>query len=655
MCGLAGILSPTPVSTSQQAALVSVMTRRLAHRGPDAQCVWVSGPLALGHRRLAVVELSEAGAQPMKSRSNRYTIVFNGEIYNHLELRRDIEEQGHVFVWCGQSDTETLLACIEVWGIDAAVDKLNGMFAFALWDMQTQSLVLGRDRIGEKPLYWGWAGENIIFGSELKALRAHPDCPSELSDEALDLFFRLSYVPAPYAIFSGIYKLQPGCLLYIRGSPPAIPPPEPMDPGQKYGSIELVSYWSLKERFDKIGATFAGSPTEAVEHVGYLLEKAVKRQMLSDVPLGAFLSGGIDSSLVVSLMQSQSQVPVQTFTVGFQEKAYDESGYARAVAHHLGTEHHELVLSDLDVIGVVPKLAEIYDEPFADSSQIPTFLVSRLARRQVIVSLSGDAGDELFCGYGRYFWAPKIWRRVGPLPSALRRQFGAVLGSSPDELLGMLSRLMRMKQSGAQIHRVAGHMRYAKSVQDVFERMLSAWPDDTPLSIKQHLQPLPWHRGNAPKIFSSDDVGLMMSKDLCAYLPDDILCKVDRASMSVSLETRVPFLDVPVLEAAMAIPTSIKVFDSRGKWILRELLERFVPRSLTDRPKVGFGVPLGTWLRGPLKPWAANLLSRSALLKSGKLDLEIIEATWTEHLEGRADNSERLWPVLMFQDWLYAQ
>lgn len=651
MCGLTGILAGVVAATNNQTALVQAMTSRLEHRGPDAQGSWVDGHVALGHSRLAIVELSDAGAQPMHSASGRYVIIFNGEIYNHCDLRSELEDASKGSRWRGLSDTETLLACIDAWGIEETMLRLNGMFAFAVWDLQTRTLILGRDRMGEKPLYWGWAGESLVFGSELKALMAHPDYASEICDDALEQFFHFSYVPAPFSIYEGVYKLQPGCLLYVRGHPPRKRPNSPLKPGEVYETLELVCYWSLPERFGHLANTFSGSPEDAVDLIDQRLAKAIGRQMLADVPLGAFLSGGVDSSLVVALMQRQSQQPVKTFTIGFQDKSFDESGFAREVAAHLHTDHHELVVDEKDAMDVVPCLPYVYDEPFADASQIPTILVSKLAGAHVTVALSGDAGDELFCGYGRYFWATKIWSHIGRLPTVIRSATGHLVGGTSPSILAGLIKVTGTRQSAAQLRRIAAHMRHANGVQGVFDGILTAWPDGAPLTRKSLRRPMPWQPSSLFLPLLNDDKALMMCKDLASYLPDDILCKVDRAAMSVSLETRVPFLDVSVIEAAMAIPTSIKTKDGAGKWVLRDLLGRYVPKSLIDRPKTGFGVPLGQWLRGPLRPWVEGLLTKEALKASGKLDAGRIRKLWAEHLDGIIDHSDALWPVLMFQAW----
>lgn len=587
----------------------------------------------------------------MQSASGRYVIVFNGEIYNHLDLRTELEAAGLQPDWRGLSDTETLLASIDAWGLEAAVKRLNGMFAFAVWDELNRTLILARDRLGEKPLYWGWAGDSLVFGSELKALRAHPASQSEICDDALRLFFHLSYVPAPYSIHEGIYKLQPGCLLYVRGNPPRTRPDSPLKPGESHESLEIVKYWDTVERFGVLANSFHGSPAEAVDLTEQRLSAAIKRQMLADVPLGAFLSGGVDSSLIVALMQAQSQDPVKTFTIGFQDKAFDESGFARDIASHLRTDHEEFVVGERDAHDVVPTLPNVFDEPFADVSQIPTILVSQLARRHVTVSLSGDAGDELFCGYGRYFWADRIWNLIGRLPGIVRTATGHIVGSASPRFLSAVSRLSGTRQSVGQIRRIASHMRHADGLQDVFDGILMVWPDGAPMAQRVFDLPSPWAALPVPSTLRDDPQSVMMCKDMVSYLPDDILCKVDRAAMSISLETRVPFLDVSVIEAAMTIPTSTKTLDGKGKWVLRELLARYVPKDLIDRPKSGFGVPLGAWLRGPLRPWAEALLAPRALEQSGKLDVRRIRHVWAEHIGGLIDHSDWLWPVLMFQAW----
>jgi len=577
----------------------------------------------------------------MVSPSGRFVIIFNGEIYNHLDLRKDLAEKSN-YSWRGHSDTETLLAGFDVWGIEETVKRSIGMFAFALWDKQEQTLTLGRDRVGEKPLYYGWQCETFLFGSELKALRAHPSFSAEIDRNSLTLFMRHGYVPAPYSIYQNIYKLPPASLLTV-----SLQNKNPL----------IKTYWSGAE-IARNGAKnqFTGTPEQAVDELETLLKSAVKQQMMADVPLGAFLSGGIDSSTVVALMQAQSPRPIKTFSIGFHEEAYNEAQHAASVAKHLGTEHTELYVTPQQAMAVIPRLPKLYDEPFADSSQIPTFLVSQLARSHVTVSLSGDAGDELFCGYNRYKLTASLWSKISVFPLPIRRMIAAAITSiSPavyDKISGVL-RFRKFANLGDKIHKGANVL-CSKNIGELYMKFVSQWHEPEELVIGGR-EPATILTGNVLNLDGLDDIEKMMALDLLTYLPDDILAKVDRAAMGVSLESRVPFLDHRVVEFAWKLPLEYKLRDGVTKWALREVLYRHVPKELIERPKMGFGVPIDKWLRGELRDWAEELLSEERLTLEGYLNPAPIRKKWKEHLSGKRNWQHQLWNVLMFQSWLKEQ
>jgi len=627
---------------------LGLMTDQIAHRGPDDAGAWLDGEagVGLGVRRLAIVDLSPAGHQPMLSVDGGFVIAFNGEVYNFRELRRELEPRGHQFR--GHSDTEVMLAAIREWGVEEAVKKFVGMFAFALWDRRLRLLHLVRDRLGIKPLYYGWAGKTFLLGSELKALHAHPDFVPSVNRQALALYMRYGYIPQPYSIYQGILKLPPGCILTLR-----------VAPGHPPVAAEPTVYWSAKQIAEQGRSDlFRGSDDEAREKLEDMLRESVRLRLVADVPLGAFLSGGIDSSTVVALMQAQSDRPVKTFTIGFFEDQFNEAGHARAVAAHLGTEHTELYLRPDEAQAVIPKLPTLFDEPFGDSSQIPTYLVSALARRHVTVSLSGDGGDELFGGYSVYFLARSIWKGMRWLPAPCRRALGAWLGrldtASCDRWLGWLAPFFdkhgRPGTVRQKLHKLAEALPF-ESPEKLHHHFASHWKRPTTLVLDGDEPPTAF---TDPSRWAAlpDFRQRMMFTDLVAYLPDDILTKVDRASMGVSLEARVPILDHRVVEFAARLPLSMKMRAGQGKWLLRQVLYRYVPRELVDRPKKGFGLPLDAWLRGPLREWADALLKEDRLKREGFLRPEPVARAWAEHLSGRRNCQECLWDVLMFQAWL---
>jgi len=604
MCGLTGFVARAATPDGMRAALRG-MSECLAHRGPDDSGEWfdAEASVALGFRRLAIIDLSPAGHQPMLSASGRYAVTLNGEIYNFEELRRELRAE-----WRGHSDTEVMAAAFDAWGVEAAVRRFNGMFAIAVWDREARRLHLVRDRMGVKPLYYGFAGGAFVYGSELKALRRHPGFDARIDERAVQLFLRFMYVPAPHTIYEGISKLMPGTMLTFDAATRA---------------TTTTVYWSAREAATR-GASnrFQGSEEEASQQLESLLLDAVRIRMVADVPLGVFLSGGIDSSLVTALMQAQSASPVRSFSIGFNEAAYNEAHHAAAVARHLGTAHTELILTADDIIGVIPRLPAMYDEPFADSSQIPTHLVAALARKHVTVTLSGDGGDELFGGYRRYFIGQRAVQLFDTVPRPLRPLAGLALSAVPN----------------ARVRKVARTLR-ANDVDRLYFEIISFWPstEESPVANRAEWPPL------------EDPVERMMYLDQVSYLPDDILVKVDRASMAVSLEAREPLLDYRLVEFAWTLPMAMKVRAGKGKRILRRVLYRYVPEALIERPKMGFGIPLEDWLRGPLREWAESLLDPKRLQY---VDVPAVRAKWDEHLAGQRDWQFHLWAVLMLQAWL---
>ena len=646
MCGFAGFLSYRGLNVEDAQRVAVRMGDTLVHRGPDDAGLWLDdeAQVALIHRRLSILDLSLAGHQPMASTSGRFMIAFNGEIYNHLDLRSDLEKAGIAGAWRGHSDTETLLAGIECWGVVTTLQKVVGMFAFALWDREERKLILARDRLGEKPLYYGWQGDVFLFGSELKALRAHPAFKGEINRDAITLFLRHNYIPTPYTIYRELYKLGPGCFLEIR-----------LEDGWELAQSE--AYWSLTDTImTGQEKPFVGDEYEATEVLEGLLRNAVRGQMMADVPLGAFLSGGIDSSMVVALMQAQSVHPVKTFTIGFNEEGYNEAVHAKAVAKHLGTEHTELYVTPEQALAVIPRLPFLYDEPFSDSSQIPTFLVSELTRQHVTVSLSGDGGDELFGGYNRYLGTQAWWERIERIPVPIRRlTANGLISLTPNTwdciggtLAAMTKNKMRWGDLGNRVVKLAGVLTVNDGCE-LYRHFITHWPEPDRLVIGGGELPT---QITHPALKLDLIVEQMMFLDALSYLPDDILVKIDRAAMGVSLETRVPMLDHRVIEFAWRLPFAMKVRGGKGKWILREVLNRYVPKELVERPKMGFGVPIDSWLRGELRDWAESLLGESRLRNEGFFHPAPIRKKWSEHLSGDRNWQYHLWDVLMFQAWL---
>jgi asparagine synthase (glutamine-hydrolysing) len=648
MCGIAGIFRPGGGDESALAGYASRMADALAHRGPDAAGTWTNAAVGVsfGHRRLSILDLSEAGAQPMKSECGRFTVTFNGEIYNHLDIRRELEACGARSNWRGHSDTETLLEAIRHWGVAEALQRFIGMFAFALWDEQERTVTLCRDRFGEKPLFYGWCGRDLVFASELKALAKHPDWLPSLDRTALTAFMRYSYVPAPWTIWEGIKKLPSASFVTFSA-------------GATVGHMpETVAYWSLSKRVVAAQGERIEDETVAVGELERLLSIAIKRQCLSDVPLGAFLSGGVDSSTVVALMQAQASQPVRTFTIGFAEQSFNEACDARKVAAHLGTSHTEVYVDAKTAIDVIPTLPGMYDEPFADSSQIPTHLVSALARQHVTVALSGDGADELFGGYNRHVWGGRLSARFGKIPTPLRRMLSTLLRTVSPEPAGSIAQLVQplmpsrlhVRRAGDQVAKLA-RIIGSKSFDDMFQLLCSIDidPSHTVLQGKEIPNWSTEELDNVTGELSSFD--RMTLADSLSYLTDDILQKVDRAAMSVSLETRVPFLDRDVVEFAAKISPSMKVRAGRGKWLVRQVLYQHVPASLVDRPKAGFSIPLDDWLRGPLRSWAGDLLSPDRLRRQGLFNVKSVEQRFGEHISGRSNHGYWLWNVLMAEAW----
>ncbi len=647
MCGIAGLWRPGTTTAVE----VTAMATALSHRGPDDSGTWLDAEtgVALSHRRLSIIDLSPAGHQPMASPDGRYLLTFNGEIYNHLDIRRELEAAGAI-EWRGHSDTETLVHAIARWGLDGALERSVGMFALGLWDRHERLLSLARDRMGEKPLYYGWSNGALLFGSELKALRAATGFANPVDPAVLGLFFRYNYVPAPWSILRHVYKVEPATIVIIGrealGHAPAVPP---MANGPARPGIGCRRYWSLDAVVTR-GADESMTEQDAVDELEARLTQSIRVQTVADVPVGAFLSGGVDSSAVVALMRNTTAAEVKTFTVGFDEPDYNEAPFAKEVAHHLGTDHHELYLAPEDIRAVIPELSSVYDEPFADSSQLPTLLLSRMTRRAVKVALSGDAGDELFGGYNRYLVSRRMWDTAARIPAPVRAGLGrAIEAVSPHawDRLGRLPFMPSLPMLGVKAHKIGRMMRTPVGTLDIYQAASEEWHGQHPSRAERRLRSF---SDDAPRLRGSAEEQ-MMHWDMATYLPGDILTKVDRAAMATSLETRVPFLDHRVVEQAWRTPLRFKIRDGQGKWVLRQVLYRHVPPALIERPKSGFAIPIGAWLRGPLRNWAEELLSPAALARTSLLDDALIRSRWRQHLGGTHDWTGALWGVLMFQAW----
>lgn len=648
MCGINGYFRPYTITNPEK--IIHDMNLAIQHRGPDANQFWMDEKynLLFGHCRLAIQDLSNAGKQPMHSVCGRYVIIFNGEIYNHFSLREQLTNEGFTTNWRGHSDTETLLACFTLWGVRKTLQNLVGMFAIALWDRHQELLTLARDRLGEKPLYWGWQGEKLYFSSELKALKANPFFKTDIDRNSITLLLRHNCIPAPYSIYKGIYKLKPGH--YVQLSLSKLTQAQQAKP---------IAYWSFNHTVEAgLETPFVGSPEQAIDTLEEALLSSVGNQMLSDVPLGAFLSGGIDSSTIVALMQAQSSKPIKTFTIGFDDEGYNEAKHAKTVARHLGTEHTELYIQASDALNVIPKLPDIYSEPFSDSSQIPTFLVSELASQHVKVALSGDGGDELFGGYNRYLMAQNIWKKSRKVPKHVRKLISNILLSVPpnkwDDVFNLISpalpKSLRIRTFGDKTHKLASILGLNNN-HEYYRTLTSHWQQPDKLVIGACEPPTLVSNYETWPITDSFEHA-MMAIDAQTYMTDDILVKVDRAAMANSLETRVPFLDHRIIELAWKMPLEYKIQNGEGKWLLKQVLFRHVPQELIERPKMGFGIPLHDWLRSSLRDWAEDLLDENLLNKQGYFHPQPIRRIWLEHLSGEYNHQHHLWDILMFQAWL---
>lgn len=645
MCGIVGFWENSiQMNFDDCNDILNKQVKTLSHRGPDALGTWSdhNSGVYLGHSRLSILDLTDAGKQPMTSFNSRYVIVLNGEIYNHMQLRNELQKKFKL-TWNGSSDTETMLNCFELWGVKNTLVKTIGMFSIALWDKFDKTLTIARDRFGEKPLFYGFQNDIFFFGSELKAIKSHPKFLSEINRESLSLFVRYGYVPGPHSIYKKIKKLQPGSYLVIN---------------KNFDFGEPLIYWSALSKIEYgYSNQFKGTRGEAVEELNNLLLDSVEKQMISDVPIGAFLSGGVDSTTVVAMMQSMSAQPIKTFSIGFHNDYYNEAHHAKKVASYIGTDHNELYISERDAMEVIPKLSSIYDEPFADSSQIPTYLVSQLAKKFVTVSLSGDAADELFGGYNRYMVTSKLWRAISKYPVNMRKWVADIFKVIPPDMYNLLFKIISLNNKyflennfGDKFHK-ALDVFDSRSDAQLYKRLISLWqnPLDVVINTKE---PSTIITNYPSEIKNLDFVSQMMALDLITYLPDDILCKVDRAAMAVSLETRVPFLDHRIMEFAWTLPLNYKIHENKSKWILREVLFKYLPKDLIERPKMGFAVPIDDWLRNELKDWAYSLLNKERIISDGYFEPDVIQKKWQEHLSGKRNWQYPLWNILMFQSWL---
>jgi len=662
MCGITGFVSTRSLSEEDLYVYIDKMSSVLNHRGPDDTGAWVDKEknISLGHKRLSILDLSAFGHQPMTSSSNRYIIVFNGEIYNHLILRKELNElSSEIISWSGTSDTETLLKCFDVYGIENSIKKLIGMFSIAVYDKKYNEITLIRDRLGEKPLYYGMVDGSFVFGSELKAIKQFPNFNNPINRYALKKYFEYMYIPAPYSIYEGIFKLEPGHILKLNVN----------DIRSCDDCIDLrkniTQYWNLERKIKKQPRNEQKKIEDnSITNLERILKDSVKTQMISDVPIGSFLSGGIDSSLITSLMQSNSSKPIQTFTIGFEESSFDESEHAEKVANHLGTDHFELFVTSNQAKDLIPKLPLIYDEPFADSSQIPTFFVCASAAQKVKVCLSGDGGDEVFGGYNRYFWGPRLWNNFSWMPFIFRSFIGKSVGMVPQSSWSKLENFLSMIPSsksnfsniGNKAKKLSKALENSNNINDIYISLISELDSSEDIvlnvndnKIDQFGDPL------VDRNISKDFALEMMFRDTVSYLPDDILCKVDRAAMANSLETRVPFLDHRVVEYAWNLPIEMKIKNNTGKWGLRKILSKYVPTEITDRPKTGFAVPIGEWLRGPLKEWAEDLINEEKLIRQGYINHKKVRNIWEMHQSRSYDYTSQIWSILMFQCWLEAE
>lgn len=659
MCGFAGYLTNSISEDIEMNNILDGMSAELIHRGPDDQGSWVNinDGIAMGFCRLAILDLSSAGHQPMTSKSGRFVITYNGEIYNHNHLREKINNESiKKDDWLGTSDTETLLAAFELWGISKTLKNCIGMFSIALWDIEEKTLTLARDRFGEKPLYYGMVNHSLVYGSELKPFKKFPHFKNKISRRSLREFLKFNYVPTPLSIYQDIFKIEAGSFAQFKLQ------------DKKIKQISYEKYWSLEEVILSCKENSYSKESNAIKDLEEQLIQSIKLQMQSDVPLGAFLSGGVDSSLIVSIMQKISDKPIKTFTVGFEDSEFDESKFAKKIANHLGTDHKELFVTSDEVRSIIPKIPKIYDEPFADFSQIPTHIVCKAAREHVTVALSGDAGDEIFAGYNRYFWGPSLWKKLQIIPFRFRKVLGKIILILPKQAWFFLEKIINffvpanrgINRLNEKIYKLGTRLSWIQSIDDLYFSLISEWQDAPGIVIAENNQKelLPDNfmmLNNVNDINLEDPTERMMYQDSNGYLQDDILCKVDRAAMATSLETRVPFLDPEIVKLSWRFPLEMKVQGTLGKKILRKVLYKYVPKNLIERPKIGFGLPIGDWLRGPLKDWASDLLSPKRIQQEGYLNQDYINQAWNQHLTGKRDNTYKLWSVLMFQAWLEAE
>ena len=657
MCGIAGLISHKVNHLEN----VNKIITKLSHRGPDNNGIWQSDDktITFGHTRLSILDLSSAGNQPMISSCGRYVLTYNGEIYNHLSLRKKIEaKRKQQFQWKGSSDTETLLESFVELGVKNTLESVIGMFAFGLWDAKHKKLILGRDRLGEKPLYYGWVNDSFVFASELKAVKAIGGFQNKICQKSLSLYMQLMYMPTPYSIYSNIYKLHPGALLIANQDIDAYPLKKPPELNTNINGLDYFKWWDFNHQLQNNSSKQIIDNYQAEHKLDEVLNEAVQSQLISDVPIGSFLSGGIDSSLITAMMQKNSKSPVRTFSLGFQEYQFDESRYAKKIAAHLKTDHNELIISHKDSLQIIPKLCEIYDEPFADSSQIPTCIISKFAREKITVALSGDGGDELFGGYNRYFWTERIWNKIQFLPFALRKKVGEVIAKSPIGILKIFDKLFnslpvkgyRIQNFPDKIYKLSNRMINVENLDQLYLSLISEWYKNKNPVLNAETEIDYILELKTTKSFNNHKEKMMIL-DTLTYLPDDILCKVDRASMSCGLETRVPMLDHRVVNTAWQIPLKMKITKNSGKKILKNILKKYIPQTLTERPKMGFGIPLDEWLRGPLRDWAEDLLNQKNLNSEEHLDSKIIKDIWNNFLKGNRSWGSRIWTILMFQAW----